>query len=122
MNLLAFLKNESHDSWKLILATATLSGVANGALLAIINLAADTSGAENSSDFEKPNLLLLFAVGMAIFIYAKRYSLVLSTKVVENMMRNARIRICDKIRKSELPTVERLDKSEAYTRISQDTS
>ena len=122
MNLLAFLKHESHESWKLILAMATLSGVANGALLAIINLGADVSGAENSSDFEKPNLLLLFAVAMAIFVYSKRFSLVLSTKVVENMMRNARIRICDKIRKSDLPTVERLDKSAAYTRISQDTS
>ena len=122
MNLLAFLKAESPDAWKLILTMATISGLANGALLAIINIGADITGADKADAYPKPNLLLIFAIVMAIFVYTKRSSLVLSTEVVEKMLRNLRVRVCDKIRKSELLTVENFEKSAAYARISQDTN
>jgi len=120
MNLLAFLKKESPESWKLIITLASLSGIANGILLAIINIGADISGSERPGQNATPHLLLLFAIGMAIFILAKRYSLVLSTQVVEGMLKNTRIRVCDKIRKSELMTLEHLDQGQVFNRISQD--
>ena len=101
---------------------AALSGIANSLLLAIINSGADVAGAEKSLQFATPYLLILFAVGMAIFVLGRRYSMYLATQVVENMIKELRVRVCDKLRKSELVTVEHLDKSEVYTRISQDTN
>jgi putative pyoverdin transport system ATP-binding/permease protein len=122
MNLLTFLKNESATSWRLILTLGSLSGISNGVLLAIINSGADITGIEKPYRAATPDLLFLFAAAMAIFVFSKRFSLVLSTEVVESMIMKARVRVCDKIRKSELVTVEHLDKSAAFARISQDTN
>ncbi len=122
MNLLKFLRTESTESWKLIFTMAAMSGVANGVLLAIINAGADTQSVDKGSQFATPYLVTMFVIGMAIFVSAKRLSLVLSTQIVENMVKSLRVRVCDKIRNSELAQIEKLDKGDAFTRISQDTN
>ncbi|MBV8308797.1 MAG: cyclic peptide export ABC transporter [Planctomycetaceae bacterium] len=122
MNLFRFLKSESPETWYVIVAMSLLSGIANGFLLAVINSAADVVGAEKSLRFATPYLFILFGISMAIFVLAKRHSMILSTQVVENMVMRMRVRICDKLRKSELMTVERLDRPEVFTKITQDTN
>ena len=102
-----------------------LSGAANACLLAIINAgadAADATEAEQAAGYSSAHLLVMFVIGMAIFVFAKRAAVEMSTQVVENMLRNLRVRVCKKIRNSELETVEHLEKSETYTRIAQDTN
>jgi putative ATP-binding cassette transporter len=122
MNFLNFLRNESPESWKLILAMAALSGISNSALLALINKGAEIGGADNPLNFASPRLFFMFAIAIVTFIYAKRLSLVLSTQIVETMVKNLRVRVCDKIRRSELATVEKLDRNSIFTTVSQDTN
>jgi putative pyoverdin transport system ATP-binding/permease protein len=122
MNLLTFLRTESPTSWRLILILGSLAGITNAVLLAIINSGADVSGIDKPYRAATPDVLFLFAVAMVVFVFSKRYSLVLSTELLESMIMKARVRVCDKLRKSELITVENLDKSAAFSRISQDTN
>src|SRR5262249_45178517 len=122
MNFVRFLQRESPESWKLTIIVASLGGIANSALLAIINSGAEIGGVENFWRSGSPNLLFMFAVAMAIFVISRRYSMVLATQLVENMIMKLRIRVCDKIRKAELATVEHIDRNEVYTKISQDTN
>jgi putative ATP-binding cassette transporter len=122
MNFLNFIRNESPESWKLILAMAALSGISNSALLTIINKGAEIGGADHPLNSVSPRLFFMFAIAIVTFIYSKRLSLVLSTQIVETMVKNLRVRVCDKIRQSELATVEKLDRNTIFTTVSQDTN
>ncbi|PCJ56707.1 MAG: hypothetical protein COA79_18050 [Planctomycetota bacterium] len=118
MLLLKLLKKEAPKNWRKILFMAIASGIANGALLAIINNGSSAA----SNDESKGLLLVLFTIAMGIFIVAKKWSLTQSTKLIENILRDLRIRFADKIRKSELQIVENLGKGEVFTKVSQETN
>src|SRR5579864_2222613 len=104
MRLLDFLRRETKRPWTPLLAMALLAGVANGALLALINAGASAA----ASDAVSFRLLLLFLVAIGVFITSKNYALTRIVTVVETMVRDLRVRICGKIRSAELPFVETL--------------
>ena len=118
MHFLKLLQDEAPKNWRKIFFMAVASGTANGALLAIIN-----NGSSAASNNESKGLLLaLFCIAMGIFIVAKKWSLTQSTKLIENILRDLRIRFGNKIRKSELLIVENLGKGEVFTKVSQETN
>ena len=95
-----------------------VSGIANGALLALVNAGASAAASETLSS----RLLLMFMIAIAIFILAKKYALSRSMIIVEGMVKRLRVRICDKIRRSELPFIETLGKGALYTTVSQNAN
>jgi len=95
-----------------------LSGIANGAVLALIN----SGAAAAASDDLSFRLLLMFLTAIAIYIFTKKVSLNRGVVVVEGMVKRLRVRVCDKIRKSELPFIETLGRGHLYTIVSQDTN
>ncbi|MDM8523997.1 cyclic peptide export ABC transporter [Desulfococcaceae bacterium HSG8] len=97
---------------------ATLSGVANAGLLAVINLSIDTASYEGLNF----RYLLLFVIIFFVFITGKKYALSKSTIIAENIIRGVRERITDKIRQSELYHIEDVGKSVFYTRLTLDTN
>ncbi len=97
---------------------AIVAGVSNGAMIGIINAGAAAASTESASVF----LLLLYAIAMALFVVSKRASLERSTVLVESMVKSARVRVSDKIRRSELATVEKLGRGDFYPRVTQDTN
>lgn len=113
-----FLRRETTQPWTGIVVLTILSGAANGAILAIINL----SSTRAQSGTLSIRLLLLFFIAMAIFILAKRISLARTVQMVEAMVRKLRLRICDRIRHSDLIFIETLGKGELFTTIAQDTN
>ena len=118
MKLLDFYKKESTISATSIFVMASISGISNGALLAIINKAAETASYESLN----LRLFLLFAITMATFVISKKYLLTKSTMLAENVIKQIRIRMMDKIRHCRLSFLEELGGSEVYTRLTQDTS
>ena len=118
MKLIEFYTKESTISATPIIISAVISGIANGALLAIINQAAETASYE-SLNFR---YFLLFAIAMTIFVGTKKYALKRSTILAENVIKQIRLRITDKIRHARLLFLEELGKSEIYTRLTQDTN
>lgn len=116
--LFQLLKRENPKALKHIFYMAVISGIANGCLIGIIN----KGSAAASNQEAKGTYLLLFGIAMAIFIIAKRWTLMQSTALIENIVRGVRVRFADKIRRSELQIVENLGKGEVYTKVAQETS
>jgi putative ATP-binding cassette transporter len=98
-----------------------ISGVAGGAILAIVNTAA-------AADFSDPSapprlqLVLLFVVAILIYILSKWWSAIRTATVLEHQVTDLRLRVCEKLRQADLETIEGIDKAEAYTAITQDAS
>ncbi len=111
---------ESPDAWRRALIVAGLAGVGNAAILGIINRAASLASADSSMlNFR---LLALFGMCMLAFFLGKRYALIQSSVVVEQMIKDRLIRVSDKIRHTELELVERLGHGELFTKLCQDTA
>ncbi|MCP4158271.1 MAG: cyclic peptide export ABC transporter, partial [bacterium] len=117
MQLLNFLQNETDKPLHKIVIMAAASGVANAALLAIINSVAKNVSSDGT-DFQN---LLLFAVTLTIFIVSQKYILRESTIVIENAIASIRRRLSDKIRRSDLLSQEAIGRSEIYNRLTQET-
>ncbi|MBU6400216.1 MAG: cyclic peptide export ABC transporter [Verrucomicrobia bacterium] len=118
-NLIRFLKTESPDPWIFILGMGLLAGVLSGMLLGIVNAAAiiaTAPGEVNSYYF------LLFLACVAGLWYAKKQALIRTTVAVETMLKDLRVRVCDKIRQCELIHMEPIQKTDAFTKIAHDTN
>jgi len=120
MNVVQLLLRESPDAWRRALLVAGIAGVGNAAILGIINRSASLASAD--SDLLNLRLLVLFGLCMLAFFLGKRYALIQSSVVVEQMIKDRLIRVSDKIRHSELELVESLGHGELFTRLCQDTS
>ncbi len=118
MELLYLLKGEIDEPIRPLLIFVTLSGFANALLISIINTAAEfVSNSEVNNKF-----FLLFICGVAAFLFAKKYVLDKSSAIVESVMYKLRHRIADKIRHTELATLEATGTSPLYARLTQDTT
>lgn len=118
MELFYFLKRESGKTLQTITGIAVISGIANAMLLAIVNAA-------TSSDITRGDLtkyFLLYLLSISLFIFTKQHILKKSSIHVENIIRNLRIRIANKIRHSDLLHLEETGSSTIFARISQDAA
>ncbi|MFI3196531.1 MAG: cyclic peptide export ABC transporter [Methylococcaceae bacterium] len=119
MKLFHFFRKESRPPKSQIFFTAIVSGLANGYLLMIINSAAE---AVNKSDEIQFNNLILFFADLLLLLYTKQYSLKQATVIAENAINRVRMRVTDKLRRTELAYIETTGHADIYTRITQDTS
>jgi putative ATP-binding cassette transporter len=118
VRIFEFLRKETTEPWTAVVILTVVSGIANGAILAIINTGASAA----ASDAVSLRLLLLFLTAMGTFAVAKRFSLTRTVAIVEAMVRRLRLRICDRIRRSDLTFIEKLGKGALYTTVAQDTN
>tara|TARA_B100000959_G_C14984143_1_gene624830 strand:+ start:3019 stop:3963 length:945 start_codon:yes stop_codon:yes gene_type:complete len=118
MNFLTLIKKESNTTLHTLAIMALITGLGNGAMLAIVNAAA----ASTSNQDVNFQYLLLFIIAICLFIYTKRYTLRESIIIVENILCNVRLRVSDKIRHSNLLFIEKLGKSEIYNILTRQTN
>lgn len=97
---------------------AGISGLANAALLAIVNAAAESAAANGVS----LRLAVLFAITLALFIIAQRYLYERSALIAEGVVDNLRRRLAARIRDSELLSIEQLGKSVLYERLTREAA
>ena len=122
MNILKLLRDIPRASLWYIAVMSSISGLAGGAVLAVIVKATEVEGVDaNASEGTQVQLMLLFIVSLALLITTKRLSILKTTVMFERLLSKLRIGICDKIRRSDLHTIEHLDRSETFTSISQDS-
>jgi len=114
------LLRESPGAWRRALIVAGIAGVGNAAILGIINRAASLASAD--SGLLNFRLLILFGMCMLAFFLGKRYALIKSSVIVEQMIKDRLIRVSDKIRHTELELVESLGHGELFTKLCQDTA
>ena len=119
MIILNFIRCASaNDLRKMVLLTLA-AGVANALLVVIVNYVAAIVAIG-----ERPNLgeWAVFAASLLIYYQCNKIALLRANVVIEQLLKDLRVRITDKLRRSELPVVDRLGRSQLYGLISRETN
>ncbi len=117
MEFIRFLRKESGRYGVRIATVTFLSGVVNGLIVAIILGAASTAtNAPRNFQF-----LAMFALALAALMLAKRYSLNHTTRLTEQIVERLRMRLADKIRRSELLYFEKIGQTQFMTILTKET-
>ena len=118
VKLLHFLSREAGDAPRgAILAMIAVSGIATSLLLALVNL-----GAEYAADgMLKAELLIAYLIAFGIVLEARRFALTQSVMAVERAVLRFRLRVIDKIRRSDLRLIEQQGGMGAFAPLTQDT-
>ena len=95
---MASCSSETHALDRKLLVLTAVSGIANAMNLAVINAAVDAlrGGGPSWQHF------LWFGLSIALFVYSLRYILYESTRIAEAAICSVRLRLADKIRRSDL--------------------
>lgn len=118
MNFLELIKVESEEVMNKIMIYATISGLANASILAIINQAAGTVS-YNELNFR---YLLMFLVALSINIITQRYLFDKSSQIIEQIVHGIRVRLTGKIRRAEMVDLDSIGQAKIYQRLTQQTS
>ncbi|CAK0767352.1 Cyclic peptide export ABC transporter [Gammaproteobacteria bacterium] len=116
--LINFYLNESNAPKGKIWFMASISGISNAILLAIINFAAT----QISNKALEERFFVMYLVGLLLFIYAQRYALTQATVAVEELIKKIRLRLVNKIRNVELRFIESHDPAIFYRPITEDSN
>ncbi len=117
MHLMKFMLKGGTKVIRHIALLVAISGLANAFLLAIVN---NASAIAASTETMRLYHFLLFLVAFAIYVLCNRIAQTEANVIAEKMLREMRIRISDKIRKSRLLIVDSLGRGEIYTKLSQE--
>lgn len=117
MNLLEFIQKESDLKIRSSIILASVSGLANGVILVVIVTTAEASkkGSEIDAHF-----FVMFLLSITIFVLSKRKIFSDVARVIESAIRRIRTRIADKVRHSDLQTLEKKGASSIFNSITQD--
>jgi putative ATP-binding cassette transporter len=119
MDVIRAILREHPDPWRRALLVAGGAGIANAAILGLINRGAAIASTDNGDVGLR--LVVMFAFCMVVFYYGKRYALIQASVVVEHMVRNRLLRVADCMRRTELEIVEHLGRGELYSKLAKDT-
>ncbi len=101
-----------------VIVLSALSGIANGAIVAVINAAAvDRAGGESQT-----MNLLWFGLTIAFFLWARQRVLLRCGRRIEAAVSRLRIDIADRIRRSDYAEIERLEPSGIYVILTECTA
>ncbi len=115
--LLELIQRETDQPVKHILSMAALSGIANAGILALVNTAADEALDTGEAS---GRLLVMFAITIAVYFVSKKSAVLESSILVEKVINNVRIRMIDKLRKSDRRTLELIGESSLFNVLTQD--
>ena len=116
MKFFQFLKKESEKPLLKLFLLTGLSGLASAGVLAIINLAAKNV----SKDSFNISYILMFASAVGIFVTSQKFILTNGILIIEEILNNIRLRLSDKIRRTDLLNIEQIGKAEIYNRLTQE--
>ena len=116
-NILTLLKSAPNKPLKDIAYLTCLAGLANVVLISLINLAAAQTA---SGSVPELKLRLLYVVGLAIFITANRFSLIEANRYLQQRLGQLRVRIADRIRHTELRSLECLGTARIYATLAKE--
>jgi putative ATP-binding cassette transporter len=117
LHLLEFFRHESDQRLKPMLVAMLLSGIGNGALMAIANLGAA------SAEFTAARglLLALYIAALTLYIAGLRRALASGFAASEQALERVRTRLTTRLLNADLAYVERHAESGRFTPLTQDT-
>jgi putative ATP-binding cassette transporter len=102
-----------------MLAMTVLAGFANAFLLVAVNQVAGMV-----AEGERPGvwLLLGFCLAFSLYYISDRTALLGSNRIIERLLRDLRVSVIARLRRSELATADSVGRGSLYTMVSQETN
>jgi len=116
LTIIEMLSKEAGAERRNLFIAASLSGLANAFVIALINSVA------RSIPNVRMHSFVLFALSVALYVLTSRYTFHRTTQLVESALHHIKIRIVDKIRRMDLQGFERVGTSEIYDRITENVT
>lgn len=118
MELYRFIQQAQPSAARHIATMAVVAGLSSTAMLALVNAATQASARQGGSSFHR---LLLFLIAFAVFYLSNRAALVAASEVVEQGLRQLRLRLMQRVRQADLMTLDRLDSGELFVTLAERT-
>jgi putative ATP-binding cassette transporter len=119
MAILNFIRRASRrDLWRMLWLTV-VAGLANALLVVVINQVAGLV-----AEGKRPDIWagMIFAGAFSIYYFCERLALLRANTVIERLLRDLRIEVVDKLRRSDLRVVDQLGRGNLYAVVSQGTN
>jgi putative ATP-binding cassette transporter len=116
LSILHFLASEGEAPRATILIMAGISGAMNVAMLALVNGAAEHAVVGTLDT----RLLLLYLIAFAVYVVTQHYARTRSVVAINEALQRLRVRLADKIRRSDLRFIEEHGEIGAYAPLSED--
>jgi putative ATP-binding cassette transporter len=102
-----------------LLIMSAVGGISNASILAAIN-----SGVQDAGNGQKPGLwgAALFLVALFLFMRSQQYVTITATAEIEAIIHKIRLRLIDRIRRSELLELEGIGRARIVAAITSDTA
>ncbi len=117
MKLLQLVKSELKPHKTKLLGLTLLAGLSNIMLVEVVHSAAENVANNNIQQ----RYFVIYILCCFLFLMSKKYTLDMACEVMENIVYRIRYRITDKIRQTELATLEDVGIPSIYTRLTQDS-
>lgn len=117
MHIFRLLSTGASAGFRYVLVVTCLAGIANAALLGMINEAAERAVLARPLGGDT---ILLYVALFAFFYVADRASLREANRLVQHRLEALRLRVAGKIRRVDLRTLESLDRGELFATIGQE--
>ena len=118
MYLLQLAAREVKVSLPRLCVFATLAGVSNASIVAMINSGAATA-ASGEVNFWAASVFIL---SLLLYIWSQRFLFATTSHEVEAAIHRLRLRLMNEIRHSELASLEKIGRSEIYSSITKETA
>ncbi|HRI66397.1 MAG TPA: cyclic peptide export ABC transporter [Polyangium sp.] len=116
MNLLELLKTEAGPRRNQIILAATLAGISNALILASVNAAAQSPENAGIPAF------FMFALSITLHVVCVRHSSHETNRLVEAVLHRIKVRIGDRLARTEFDALERVKAAEICDRITENTA
>ncbi|MCG8460152.1 MAG: cyclic peptide export ABC transporter [Holophagales bacterium] len=117
MKLLDLIREESDLDLPPLVAYTAVSGLSNAMLLVILNMAVE----DTQNDSHSFSLLFMFAIALVGYTLPRRHVMTKVMTEIERILDRIRVRIADKVRRSELRAFESVGEGEIYHSIHRET-
>lgn len=116
MDVFTLLKRDIEEPLRPLVIILIISGLSSALLMGVVNAAAESVSNQELNKW----YFALFVCIFALIVSSKRYVLDKSSTLVESILYKVRVRITNKIRHTELSTLEKLGTSTLYARLTGD--
>ncbi|HWG05187.1 MAG TPA: cyclic peptide export ABC transporter [Beijerinckiaceae bacterium] len=119
MSFLQLVRREMHGSMPKLLVMSGLGGISNASILASIN-----AGVQAVDGGQKPGLwsATLFLIALFLFMKTQQYVTITATAEIEAIIHKLRLRLMDRIRRSELLELEGIGRARIVAAITSDSA
>lgn len=119
MILFDFIKRANPPDLGRMLLLTSVAGIANALLVVMVNLVA-----ELVAEAERPDIWhwLAFVMAFVLYYLCDNRALLLANRIIEGLLRDLRVNVAAKLRRTELQTLDDVGRGELYAMVSQETN